>query len=97
MKPWEQTWIWDDDSREILRLKTNGAPDVCDPVVETDSGVYGPRVGERELIAAAPEMARLIFDVIGDGHDYCPWCGGVNNKHHDGCEAVRVLAKAGVT
>lgn len=93
VKPWEETWFWDDarceivrkypDDEEHRRVGLAGAFDSTDPVVETDSGIYGPREGYRELIAAAPEMARLLLELqwaggYGDDGGTNPCCPACN-------------------
>jgi hypothetical protein len=75
----EETWYWDDSSKEIVRkfpdtaeyrrVGLAGKFDGTDPIVETDSGVYGPRAGYRELIAQSPRMARLLLRLLTQHFD----------------------------
>lgn len=60
-----ETWVWDDEQKQIVALTPSADPDADQGrvVVETDSGVYPPRPGERELIAQAPMMARVLVDL----------------------------------
>lgn len=92
-KPWEETWTWIDGEEAedefpeqggtLYALRPDGRPDCDRRIIETDSGVYPPKGAERALIAAAPEMARLLLDLEWAGwnqegydpSDACPSCG----------------------
>lgn len=63
-------WMWDDDDlypegpREAYKAAVEAAivdeesvyPEWVEPIVQTDSGVYGPHGADRALIAAAPDL-----------------------------------------
>lgn len=67
---WLQTWYVDRVHREgfddycdgICRVYEDGRPHRADPIVETDSGVYAPRLGgEAEAIGAVPDLLRSLL------------------------------------
>ncbi len=68
LKPHEETWYWHEAEKVIA---TGTRDDDADErgeetwriIVETDSGYYPPRKGERELIAQAPMMARVLLEL----------------------------------
>jgi hypothetical protein len=52
-------WVW----REDQLVPVSAEEPYYDPIVETDSGVYGPRGADRTLIAAAPELLQALKDL----------------------------------
>jgi hypothetical protein len=96
-QPWLETWFWNEDGSEVCRAYPDtpdmrrvglaGKLETTDPIVETDSGCYGPHGKYRLLIAAAPEMARLLLKHLGLGSSL-----GIDEQR----EVEAVLRKAGV-
>lgn len=113
-KPHEETWRWDEAEKVIVRgersADDDASPETWRVIVETDGGHYAPRTGERELIAQAPAMARLLLKLEWGTLDTCPSCGGLGVAIPDNpmtgsvaatgnradCELVTVLRAAGV-
>lgn len=85
---------------------TAGHWEVDRRIIETDSGAYGPYGAHRALIAAAPDMARVLLAIEWNGPSAwqagasgsCPSCGAQegDGKHRDGCALEAALRKAGV-
>lgn len=91
-KPWEATWRWGDDRREIVSDQRDELDNEI-VIVETDGGCYPPRRGDQELIAAAPEMARVLLSIVNDaeGNMNLKWALGPDYE-----SAIAALKKAGV-
>lgn len=110
MKPWEEEW-------KVVGQKPPGETVTYGPWLIIDG--RGARVGtvgdgcseahHARLVAAAPEMARLLLEAqyTPTGYDHmpcCPWCGMPENcdrtvwptGHQTDCGFVAVLRKAGV-
>jgi hypothetical protein len=94
MKPWEQIWEPVEDG-------------VWEPATRT-TVAYGPLDTETaKLIAAAPDMARLLLELewrggemVGSGYEFaicCPSCGGEEEPgHRPDCKLLAALRKAGL-
>jgi hypothetical protein len=109
MKPWEETWEADAEARH---LHYNGA-NVLVPGGQIRLGeehetwweATEADVDRARLIAAAPEMARLLLELQDFEGAGCVACGHVScgdetckdhEPHSANCPIVAVLRKAGV-
>lgn len=92
MKIWEEEWALADD-----RVLVVG--NAFEPTYHGDANM----VARAKLAAAAPEMARLLFD-LAENYRECPACGTHEHDvcaelgvgHRPGCRIVAALEKAGV-
>lgn len=87
MKPHEEEWRWDDDRKAIVTgvRDIDADADGWRVIVETDSGCYPPYGAERQLIAQAPAMARMLLALT--------W----SRQAHDGCHAACPSCRATTT
>ncbi len=102
MKPWEETWeaeIWmhDGQQRPIWCVQSNHKPDkLPDPIFEMNEA---DGLAHAKLAAAAPEMARLLLDIVQAFEEGCS-AGEVGDRLastlNDSTGVVTVLKKAGV-
>lgn len=97
-KPWEATWRWNEERCEIVSDQRDDLDNEI-VIVETDGGCYPPRQGDQELIAAAPDMARVLLAIewagragpAGDIRAACPSCGADRSEMYDGRGPVVVV------
>ena len=97
--PWA---IENPDSESDCCDSIHPADDVFDPIVQTDSGTYGPRLRDAYLIAAAPEMYGLLEELECAGWEHsasgpgvCPLCrrDPFRSGHSRNCELGNLLRR----
>lgn len=95
MRPLEETWVVDDDIPPVQVLSQSGE-EICElPTRDT---------ARASMIAAAPDMARVLLDIEWEGiNGHCPSCmgsryipGGERAPHRHYCALDASLRKAGV-
>lgn len=112
-----ERWAWfDEDFYEdegrmggtLHPVRPDGESDDERRIIETDSGCYGPYGVDRELIAAAPDMARALLALQWIEHDeaffFCPSCNRNRpasaptdgSGHAEDCVLIAALRRAGV-
>jgi hypothetical protein len=86
-KPWEETWHYDHNDETIA---TADGEYVANTELGESSGARA------KLAAAAPEMARLLLEMVPlvEMDDVCPTCC-CRTEHAADCRLVLVLLKAG--
>jgi uncharacterized protein with PIN domain len=95
-------WHWDDSDRSKARGRVDGdmvslaplAPgeeaEYVEPIIQTDSGVYGPREADRAFIAAARTDLPALLDALAEAEATAETCA--NQARY----CVKALAEADV-
>jgi len=102
MKPHEETWTAD---RKEHGWHIGPQPDGrCSMFANTDATTHARQEQTAKLIAAAPEMARMLLAREWDSEDCCPSCGAVRvlsgpfprAEHAADCAWTALMKKAGL-
>lgn len=101
-KPWEETW--EKLGQRVCLERRTESLSVGTSLGKFEYALDGDDcVGRARLAAAAPEMARLLWE-LAESDAMCPACGVSDNDpgamldsgHNPACKIVAILQKAGV-
>lgn len=79
IKPWEERW-------NLAGMSWAAWPE-SPPSHEHDAA-------RMRLAECAPDLYRMLAKSVDGGFDQCFECGGINDRHRDGCALVALLKRA---